>query len=134
MGNLLLVCVGGGAGSGARWLLATWTNERFGSAFAWGTLAVNVLGSFALAFLVQLASTSASFSPQLRLGSRQSGGELVLRRLTELLAHLRSHGGRLRLGDIDAAERNWLRLTQLEAASRECECQNQERGAPRPPH
>jgi fluoride exporter len=67
MGNLLLVCLGGGAGSGARYLLANWVNERSGSAFAWGTLAVNVLGSFALAFLVQLASTSASFSPQLRL-------------------------------------------------------------------
>lgn len=67
MGNLLLVCLGGGAGSGARYLLATWTDERVGGAFAWGTLIVNVLGSFALAFLVQLASTSASFSPQLRL-------------------------------------------------------------------
>jgi hypothetical protein len=42
-------------------------DARLGTGFPWGTLAVNVLGSATLAFLLQLASGSSSFSPTLRL-------------------------------------------------------------------
>ena len=52
--NLLLVIVGGGIGSGARYLVSTWVLSRWGTGFPWGTLSVNVLGSFALGLVMQL--------------------------------------------------------------------------------
>ena len=52
--NLLLVIVGGGLGSGARYLVSTWVLSRWGTGFPWGTLTVNVLGSFALGVVMQL--------------------------------------------------------------------------------
>ena len=63
MERLLWVCLGGAAGSGARYLLTSWVNERAGSGFPWGTLCVNVSGSFLLGAIVQHASTSGSLSP-----------------------------------------------------------------------
>lgn len=63
MERLALVCLGGALGSGARYLVSAWTNERLGPAFAWGTLAVNVLGSFAAGFAVRYASESARLPP-----------------------------------------------------------------------
>jgi CrcB protein len=52
--NLLLVIVGGGIGSGARYLVSTWVLSRWGTGFPWGTLSVNVLGSFVLGVVMQL--------------------------------------------------------------------------------
>jgi CrcB protein len=48
MRHLALVAVGGAVGSVARWLIASGLNRLLGPAFPWGTLAVNVLGSFAI--------------------------------------------------------------------------------------
>jgi fluoride exporter len=45
---LLLIAVGGAAGSYARYRVATAVYARTGIDFPWGTLAVNVIGSFAL--------------------------------------------------------------------------------------
>ena len=65
---LLWVCLGGAAGSGARYLLSTWMLARFGPAFPWGTIAVNVIGSFFLGVVVTSASSAASpISPALRV-------------------------------------------------------------------
>jgi fluoride exporter len=63
MERLLWVCLGGAAGSGARYLVTGWVSERLGSGFPWGTLCVNVIGSFLLGAIMQLASTASSFSP-----------------------------------------------------------------------
>lgn len=57
--NLLLVCAGGALGAGARYLVALAALHWFGSDFPWGTLAVNVLGSFLMGlaahwFIVQV--------------------------------------------------------------------------------
>ena len=52
--NLLLVVVGGGIGSGARYLVSTWVLSRWGTGFPLGTLSVNVLGSFLLGVVMQL--------------------------------------------------------------------------------
>jgi len=46
-----MVCVGGFLGTGARYGLNGWVAHRFGETFPWGTLAVNVLGSFAVGVL-----------------------------------------------------------------------------------
>jgi CrcB protein len=62
MERFLWVCLGGAAGSGARYLLAGWVREKTGGGFPWGTLCVNVVGSFVLGAIVQMASTPRSLS------------------------------------------------------------------------
>ena len=46
-----MVCVGGFLGTGARYGLNGWVAHRFGETFPWGTLTVNVAGSFAVGML-----------------------------------------------------------------------------------
>jgi CrcB protein len=48
MARLLIVCMGGFIGTGARYGLNGWIAVRYGETFPWGTLVVNVLGSFAV--------------------------------------------------------------------------------------
>jgi CrcB protein len=51
--NLLaLVMAGGALGAGARHLLGGWLLQRLGDGLPWGTLAVNLSGSFAAGFLL----------------------------------------------------------------------------------
>ncbi len=63
--TLLWVMVAGGLGSGARYLIGQWAVTRFGPAFPYGTLIVNLAGCFALGMVAQLA-TSTSWNPELR--------------------------------------------------------------------
>jgi fluoride exporter len=74
--RLLLVCLGGAFGSGARYLLSGWLAERLGHAFPYGTFAVNFAGSFLLAVLMQVGLASAALSPTARiaLGTGVLGG------------------------------------------------------------
>lgn len=51
MQALLLVAVGGAAGSVARYLLSAFTLRNLGSAWPYGTLSVNVLGGFLIGAL-----------------------------------------------------------------------------------
>jgi len=51
MARLLVVCMGGFLGTGARYGLNGWVAQRFGETFPWGTLSVNVVGSFAVGVL-----------------------------------------------------------------------------------
>lgn len=67
MTRFVWICLGGAIGTGARYLLSGWALKAFGSAFAWGTLLVNVIGSFLLALIMHVALQSESFSPTLRL-------------------------------------------------------------------
>lgn len=67
MERFLWVCLGGAIGSGARYAFSAWSLERFGPRFAWGTLAVNVIGSFALAFVLQIAAATEWIGPTTRL-------------------------------------------------------------------
>jgi CrcB protein len=51
--NLLwLVMAGGALGAGARHLIGGWLLRQLGDGMPWGTLAVNLLGSFAAGFLL----------------------------------------------------------------------------------
>jgi len=54
--TFLLVCTGGALGSGLRYLVdhgtTQWALREHASTFPWGTLLVNVVGSFLLAFLL----------------------------------------------------------------------------------
>lgn len=65
MPPFLWICVGGAAGTGARYLVSGWMHAWLGIAFPYGTLAVNVLGSFLLGALMQLGQTTATLSPTL---------------------------------------------------------------------
>ena len=57
MSRLALICLGGAFGTGARYLIALWAAQRFGSAFPYGTLVVNLSGCFAIAALMHAALT-----------------------------------------------------------------------------
>ena len=51
--NLLMIVMAGGAlGAGLRHLIGGWLLRQLGSGVPWGTLAVNLLGSFAAGFLL----------------------------------------------------------------------------------
>ncbi|MFN0244094.1 MAG: fluoride efflux transporter CrcB [Planctomycetota bacterium] len=67
MERFLWVCVGGAAGSGARYLVSLWTLERFGARFPLGTLAVNVAGSFAIGLSMHLSASSDWLTPTMRV-------------------------------------------------------------------
>ena len=71
--RFLLVCLGGAVGTGARYLLGGWIQRSSESAFPYGTLAVNVLGSFLLGLIMHVALTTNAISPTLRL-SLTTGG------------------------------------------------------------
>jgi CrcB protein len=55
MARFLWICLGGAAGTGTRYLLSGWLLRAAGPGFPWGTLAVNVIGSFLLGVLLQLS-------------------------------------------------------------------------------
>ena len=67
MNRFLWICLGGAAGTGARYLLSGWALVAFGPAFPYGTIGVNVLGSFLVGLLVQIFVATPGLSPTLRL-------------------------------------------------------------------
>ncbi len=67
MNQLLLVGVGGGLGSIARYVVSTEVLSRLGPGFPWGTLTVNVVGSFLLGLVLQASASTATVSPDARL-------------------------------------------------------------------
>jgi CrcB protein len=67
MSKLLLVCAGGAVGSGARYLVGTWVAATWGTAFPWGTLAINATGSFLISVVMYLGLEVGVVGPELRL-------------------------------------------------------------------
>ena len=65
MERFLWICLAGAAGTGARYLIALWAAQRFGSSFPFGTLIVNLAGCFGIAAIMHAAST-LSWSPTMR--------------------------------------------------------------------
>src|SRR3954453_8491977 len=65
MARFLLICAGGAIGSGARYLFSTAMARVFGN-FPFGTLGVNVLGSFLASFVMVLALEKSALAPDLR--------------------------------------------------------------------
>jgi len=65
--RFLIVCGAGAAGCGARYLVALWAAERFGTRMPYGTLIVNILGSFLIALVMELSIRLVDFPPNLRL-------------------------------------------------------------------
>jgi CrcB protein len=71
--RFLWICLGGAAGTGARYLLSGWALAAFGVSFPWGTLSVNVIGSFLLGLLMQVGVATPVLSPTLRLALTTGG-------------------------------------------------------------
>jgi CrcB protein len=67
MSKLVLVCLGGAIGSGARYLVGTWIAAKWGTGFPWGTLAINVTGSFLISVVMFLGLEVGMIGPELRL-------------------------------------------------------------------
>lgn len=65
--HMFLVALGGAAGSVCRYLVGQWSLRLFGPAFPWGTLIVNVAGSFAIGLLVELVARRLNASTEMRL-------------------------------------------------------------------
>ena len=66
MSRLLLICLGGAVGTAARYLTALWAAAAFGSVFPFGTLIVNTVGSFLLAFIMHVSGATELISSDAR--------------------------------------------------------------------
>jgi CrcB protein len=67
MARFLLVCAGGAFGTGARYLLGGWAQRVLGTAFPYGTLIINAIGSFLIVILMHLSIQRGVISPDLRV-------------------------------------------------------------------
>ena len=67
MGRLMLVCLGGAIGSGLRYLVAGFAVRWLGADFPYGTFIVNVVGSFLIGFIQEIAITSTLIPESTRL-------------------------------------------------------------------
>ncbi len=67
MTKFLLVCAGGALGSGARYLVGSWAGQAWGTGFPWGTLAVNLVGSFLIGVIMVLGLETGAVSTELRI-------------------------------------------------------------------
>lgn len=67
MEKFLIISLGAILGANARYWLSGWAAEKFGAAFPYGTLVVNLTGCFALAVFVTLITDRFLVDPNLRL-------------------------------------------------------------------
>jgi CrcB protein len=67
MSRFLLVSLGGAIGSGARYLVSNWTQTALGASFPFGTLLVNIVGSFLICVVMHLALSANLIGPDLRV-------------------------------------------------------------------
>jgi CrcB protein len=65
MERFVWICLAGAAGTGTRYLMASWAAQRFGTDFPYGTLIVNLTGCFLIALVIEAASMLA-WPPTLR--------------------------------------------------------------------
>jgi fluoride exporter len=63
----LLIGMGGFLGCNARYLLGGWIADRYGTSFPYGTMVINVSGSFAIGFFLVLISERFIVHPNWRL-------------------------------------------------------------------
>jgi CrcB protein len=65
--NIMMIALGAALGANLRYCLSLWAAQRFGTSFPYGTLIINVLGSFAIGIVLVLATTRLALSEPLRL-------------------------------------------------------------------
>ena len=67
MYHLLVVAAGGAIGASLRHLVGLASLRLIGPAFPWGTLTVNIVGSFAMGVFIELLARRVGASSELRL-------------------------------------------------------------------
>jgi CrcB protein len=65
--NVLAVALGAAVGANLRYGLSLWAAQRWGAAFPYGTLLINVSGSFLIGLLLVLATSRITLSEPARL-------------------------------------------------------------------
>ena len=65
--TLLLIGLFGGAGCISRYLISSGLNAWLGKSFPYGTLAVNIIGSFIIGIIFEVALRGSVISPTLRI-------------------------------------------------------------------
>jgi len=65
--NILLVGLGGGIGSAARYLCQKWFASNYDNSFPWATFAVNLIGCFLIGVIYAASEKSTVLTPQIRL-------------------------------------------------------------------
>ena len=65
--NIIAIAVGAAIGANLRYSLSIWAAQSWGASFPYGTLIVNVIGSFAIGVVLVLATTRLSLSDTARL-------------------------------------------------------------------
>lgn len=66
MKMLLAVAIGGAVGAVARYKTVGWVAQVAGHGFPWGTLTVNVVGSFLMGVLIEVGARHQVLTPELR--------------------------------------------------------------------
>lgn len=67
MNRFVLIALGAALGANARYLVGLWAGQQLGAGFPYGTLIVNVTGSFVLGFLFAATTGRLALSAELRL-------------------------------------------------------------------
>lgn len=67
MTHILLVAAGGALGSVLRYLVGLWTLRSFGPLFPWGTLTVNITGSFLIGVFAEVIARKFGASAEMRV-------------------------------------------------------------------
>lgn len=67
MTRILVIALGAAIGANLRYVLSSWVAQQWGVAFPYGTLLINVLGSFAIGLILTLATTRIAINTSWRL-------------------------------------------------------------------
>ncbi len=67
MQSVLIVALGGAAGAASRHMVGMWAMRLMGTGFPWGTLTVNIAGSFAMGVFIEILALRFQGSNELRL-------------------------------------------------------------------
>ena len=68
LSQILVIMFGGSLGAAARYMLAIKVTEKFGTNYPYGTLTINVIGSFAMGLLAILLVERFALDPLIKLG------------------------------------------------------------------
>lgn len=67
MDKYLIISIGAVLGANARYLLGGWVAERWGTSFPYGTLVINLTGSFLLGVFLAFSTDRVLLDPRYRL-------------------------------------------------------------------
>ena len=65
--NMIVIALGAAIGANLRYGLSFWAAQRWGATFPYGTLIINVIGSFVIGLVLVLATSRISLSEPMRL-------------------------------------------------------------------